>query len=1145
MLVWLASYPRSGNTFFRILLNQLYGLSSQSQYNESGFPVINNLTGNHGTNILTEPVSNYRNWQFVKTHDLPVNDQYPAIYLVRDGRDALVSHAHYIINHEKYDLPHNADTFWYLLYDLISTENHFGGWAQNVTTWLERKAPTAYVRFEELIANPQACIQRAFGQLEIELPAEKIAPPTNFAELQTQLPVFFRRGKVGTWHDEMPEELQKVFWQHHGTVMEKLGYAKSGEVKAIELAEVAAEIKKHRLSLATTAATSQPENHSKTLLPEVAASAMHPVKLGELQLFHDYSNINGLTQLPEVSDFYELLNEMRLAVHRGTLAWTSYDELVLYASVCFWMIRKLEYSFATRSFNALVKDAKKLKILDVGCGVVPLCNWMAKRDHSVTAIDPSKSHIEFAQTHLNNFYQSEVTYETVSAEKLPYADATFDLATCISVLEHIPPGNDGLALLEIARVLKPGGHLILTFDVSPDKPLQKGENPFPANPRRFRYPFTHAAVEKLFQPLQSLFEFSPSTLITPFRSLTWDSVHQFWALTQHHDERAEPLREYLAAGIVMQRTNGKISETISPNVAFITGQAAIEQQLDFFEYHASQRLQTINQLVRERDRLQELIATETVAKETQDQINLQKYVEAHQTLIEETSAIRKLLEEQAQLVQQPLTAARLELQTAQQKLTEITAALNKQHTETVTKESQLKNLLTARAEDQARIQKYIAEREALIAETGAIRKAFEEQIVHVKRDLEAKRQGYLTTELKLADEIQELKVLVEKLNQEASLQSKEIISVTHDLIHFRAEAETRQSLAESYQRTIEEQTRVFQLQQEAHSKAMENANLMAEARLRVIEEQQAALEAYRRWSIKGRLKNLVKPQLGVLYQYAPKPIELPAKYNKLRSLPNAPCISIVTPSYGQGEFIERTIKSVLGQNYPNLEYIIQDGASKDETMQVVEKYANSLKHYESVRDSGQTQAINLGFRHANGEIMAYLNSDDLLLPGALNYVASYFAKHPEIDAVYGHRIIIDEYDQEVGRWVMPPHDDEVLSWADYVPQETLFWRRSAWEKAGNSMDESFRFAMDWDLLLRLRDSGARLKRLPRFLGAFRVHPHQKTSAQISDIGNQEMARLRERCAKRPVSETEAWQNIRHYLKRHIAYRTLSRINPFQ
>ena len=355
--------------------------------------------------------------------------------------------------------------------------------------------------------------------------------------------------------------------------------------------------------------------------------------------------------------------------------------------------------------------------------------------------------------------------------------------------------------------------------------------------------------------------------------------------------------------------------------------------------------------------------------------------------------------------------------------------------------------------------------------------------------------------------------------------------------------ESKQALLEATQRTIEEQTRVFQMQQEAHTKSYENANLIAEARLRVIEEQQAALESYRRWSLKGRLKKHLAPQLGVLYQHPPKPQTVPKSYSltKPPAPASAPVISIVTPSYNQGGFIERTIKSIISQGYANLEYIIQDGASTDETMQVVAKYRKHLKHAESVKDSGQTQAINLGFRHASGEIMAYLNSDDLLLPGSLNYVASYFNKHPEVDVVYGHRVIIDEYDQEVGRWVMPPHNNEVLSWADYIPQETLFWRRSIWEKAGGTMDESFRFAMDWDLILRLREAKAKFVRLPRYLGAFRIHPHQKTSAQIAEIGNQEMNRLRERSNGRQVSHQEIAGHIRPYLIRHILYSRLTHL----
>src|SRR6202162_2378644 len=98
--------------------------------------------------------------------------------------------------------------------------------------------------------------------------------------------------------------------------------------------------------------------------------------------------------------------------------------------------------------------------------------------------------------------------------------------------------------------------------------------------------------------------------------------------------------------------------------------------------------------------------------------------------------------------------------------------------------------------------------------------------------------------------------------------------------------------------------------------------------------------------------------------------------------------------------------------------------------------------------------------------MAWLNSDDIMLPGALAYVATYFNQHPGIDVVYGHRILIHENDQQNGRWVMPGHNYDLLSWADYIPQETLFWRRRIWDKVGGRVDESFRFAMDWDLLVR-------------------------------------------------------------------------------
>lgn len=311
--------------------------------------------------------------------------------------------------------------------------------------------------------------------------------------------------------------------------------------------------------------------------------------------------------------------------------------------------------------------------------------------------------------------------------------------------------------------------------------------------------------------------------------------------------------------------------------------------------------------------------------------------------------------------------------------------------------------------------------------------------------------------------------------------------------------------------------------------------------------------ADRLWAIVEHLGGLAKqfiakallPRLGVLNQYPPRPLDFAGKQGRTPGLSNPPRISIVTPSFNQAAFLERTIRSVLEQSYPVLEYIIQDGGSTDGSVDILKRYSDRLTFWESKQDEGQTNAINLGFRHASGDIMAYLNSDDLLLPGTLAYVAAYFERHPEVDVVYGHRIIIDENDQEIGRWILPAHDNEVLAWADFVPQETLFWRRRVWNKIGGSFDESFQFAMDWDLLLRFRDAGARFVRLPDFLAAFRVHPQQKTSAQIGDTGFKEMARLRQRCHGEEVSGNDIRRGVATYMLRHVAvdraYRIKTRI----
>ena len=254
-------------------------------------------------------------------------------------------------------------------------------------------------------------------------------------------------------------------------------------------------------------------------------------------------------------------------------------------------------------------------------------------------------------------------------------------------------------------------------------------------------------------------------------------------------------------------------------------------------------------------------------------------------------------------------------------------------------------------------------------------------------------------------------------------------------------------------------------------------------------------------------------QIGILKHYEPRPLKWDARLPRTQ-LPahRAPRIGLVTPSFNQAQFLGSTMTSVLRQNYPHLHYVVQDGGSTDGSVDVIKREAARLHHWESARDGGQADAIRKGFSHVLGalgpdDLMAWLNSDDLLAPRSLHAVAKYFVEHPDVDAVYGHRIIIDDSDRDIGRWVMPPHDNAALEWIDYVPQETLFWRKRAWDRVGG-LDPTFQFALDWDLIARFQQAGLKLVRLPWFLGAFRVHAAQKTSQQIHTLGHEEMTRIR-------------------------------------
>lgn len=290
-----------------------------------------------------------------------------------------------------------------------------------------------------------------------------------------------------------------------------------------------------------------------------------------------------------------------------------------------------------------------------------------------------------------------------------------------------------------------------------------------------------------------------------------------------------------------------------------------------------------------------------------------------------------------------------------------------------------------------------------------------------------------------------------------------------------------------------------------------------------------------------RIRRKFKPQLFRLRQYHPRRWKLPRHYALSRPRDFSPLITIVTPSYNQAKFLPRTINSVLEQEYPRLEYIVQDGGSNDGSVDILRQFGTRLTRWHSARDRGQANAINLGFAGTTGSIMAWLNSDDLLLPGALSYVTHYFEKHPDVDVIYGSRYILDERDLEIGRWMIPAHDDDFLRYVDFVPQETLFWRRELWDRVGGQVDESFDFAMDWDLLLRFQAAGAKFACLPRYLGAFRVTDNTKTSKNMATVGMDEITQLRVRSLGFEPTPDEIWAKTKPYLQKHMWRRIMVKL----
>ena len=239
-----------------------------------------------------------------------------------------------------------------------------------------------------------------------------------------------------------------------------------------------------------------------------------------------------------------------------------------------------------------------------------------------------------------------------------------------------------------------------------------------------------------------------------------------------------------------------------------------------------------------------------------------------------------------------------------------------------------------------------------------------------------------------------------------------------------------------------------------------------------------------------------------------------------------PKVSVITPSYNQGKFVEKTILSVIGQDYPNLEYIILDSASTDDTGEILERYYPYINTIIREKDNGQADALNRGFQLCNGEILAYLNSDDCYASATvISTAVKHFQAHPEVDVVYGQRYLINEEGYFYLCYPTRPFCKPTLYLNCYMCQECVFWRRSIYERAGGFIDDSFQFAMDYELWLRFLKFGANFKGFDNVFGLFRSYENQKSTAQWQQFGLPEIERLYKQYADRCLPEAEmidAW-----------------------
>lgn len=257
MIIWLGSYPRSGNTLFRLVLNYAYNIKSYSVTNDPLFDQIgmSGVVGHKPLPLTLAEMKTAPGPYFVKTHEFPQDDM-PAIYIVRDGRDTLVSYAKFLgslasrgaawkvwtkavlgLNNSSIllkhlILPEIGAKGWtarlshpaLLLRGTLLPDAREGGWSNHVQWWITRASPTCVVRFEDMLKDPVDTVNEALKAIDCQVNAGSGETMPTFEELHAKWPSFFRRGKKGSWRDDMPPDLHDLFWRFHGRAMQAVGY---------------------------------------------------------------------------------------------------------------------------------------------------------------------------------------------------------------------------------------------------------------------------------------------------------------------------------------------------------------------------------------------------------------------------------------------------------------------------------------------------------------------------------------------------------------------------------------------------------------------------------------------------------------------------------------------------------------------------------------------------------------------------------------------------------------------------------------------------------------------------------------------------------------------------------------------------------